>query len=232
MVPYEEKCFIPVDSCSCSSWSLSKCLADSSRHWRGRLLPASSGYNSFLDLSGQTVCTQMENASRSADCSCSGILFTVGHPLAVPAWNRWNKKYDIGSLFPDVFSFNTTVFIWWDCKTVWKPAELCRQSIDGCPTSDSSYLHDDCFLHWNLFGKEKKSWIRYNDKKFTRPKIMIDGEGGTPAGAVDGRDDWWPKSALIWGRFQQGTARPAAFAIHTFCDTVWIRRKRGAPNSR
>ena len=29
--------------------------------------------------------------------------------------------------------------------------------------------------------KRKNLAIRYNDKKFTRPKIMIDGEGGTPA---------------------------------------------------
>lgn len=232
MVPYEEKCFIPVDSCSCSSWSLSKCLADSSRHWRGRLLLASSGYNSFLDLSGQTVCTQMENGSAVLIAHAVGFC-----SLLVTLWQFLLETDETRNMtlavFSQMFSVSTPLYLFGGiARTVWKPAELCRQSIDGCPTSDSSYLHDDCFLHWNLFGKEKKSWIRYNDKKFTRPKIMIDGEGGTPAGAVDGRDDWWPKSALIWGRFQQGTARPAAFAIHTFCDTVWIRRKRGAPNSR
>lgn len=109
-MPYEEKCFIPVDSCSCSSWSLSKCLADSSRHWRGRLLLASSGYNSFLDLSGQTVCTQMENGSAVLIAHAVGFC-----SLLVTLWQFLLETDETRNMtlavFSQMFSVSTPLYL-------------------------------------------------------------------------------------------------------------------------
>ena len=72
MVRYEEKCFIIANTCSCNSRVFSECLDYGSDNRYGRILPTSSVHNSFLDLFGQTVCTQMENNSCRIDCSYSG----------------------------------------------------------------------------------------------------------------------------------------------------------------
>ena len=55
-----------------------------------------------------------------------------------------------------LFRRNASVLIWRNCKAGGKPTELCGQSHNGCHASDSACLHDDCFFHWNLFGKEKE----------------------------------------------------------------------------
>lgn len=72
MVSHEEKCFIIANTCSCNSRVFSECLDYGSDNRYGRILPTSSVHNSFLDLFGQTVCTQMENNSCRIDCSYSG----------------------------------------------------------------------------------------------------------------------------------------------------------------
>lgn len=86
-VLHEEKRFTIANTCSCNSRIFRECLDYGSDNRYGRILPTSSVHNGFLDLFGQTVCTQMENTSRRIDCSYSGVLLITGLSLAVSAGN-------------------------------------------------------------------------------------------------------------------------------------------------
>ncbi len=88
MVLHEEKRFNIANTCSCNSRIFSECLDYGSDNRYGRILPTSSVHNGFLNLFGQTVCTQVENTSSRIDCSYGGGLLITGLPLAVSAGNR------------------------------------------------------------------------------------------------------------------------------------------------